>query len=325
MTNALDKLSTAARMLAEASDLKEIQQVRSIALAAAEYAKAAKIGLEAQNTAAEIKIRAERKAGGLLAELKRDNTFHGNQNTSVIANVGDHRSEYTQALKDSGMSGQDARRWQTIAKMPEEEFEREIQQTKNNSNELTSSRILQKARRFVAKDKPESPPIEGKYKVIYADPPWKYNDSGLDDYGHAERHYPPLTIQELCELKIKDLAEDNSILFLWVTSPLLEDSFQVINAWGFKYKSSFVWDKVKHNFGHYNSVRHEFLLICTKGNCTPEVQKLFDSVQSIERTSKHSEKPEEFREIIDTLYPSGNRIELFSRTQADGWEMWGNE
>jgi N6-adenosine-specific RNA methylase IME4 len=78
--------------------------------------------------------------------------------------------------------------------------------------------------------------------------------------------------------------------------------------------------------GHYNSVRHEVLLICTKGSCTPENVKLFDSVQTIEKTKKHSEKPEEFREIINTLYPSGKKIELFRRGDApNGWSVWGNE
>lgn len=176
------------------------------------------------------------------------------------------------------------------------------------------------------------PPPSGKYRVIYADPPWKYNDSqaisrdGLgESYGPAEAHYPPMTISELCLLPVKDLAEDNAVLFLWTTSPLLEDTFQIIRAWGFKYKTSFVWDKIKHNMGHYNSVRHEFLLVCTRGSCTPDVKKLFDSVQSIERTDKHSQKPAEFREIIDTIYPNGERIELFAREPAIGWSAWGNE
>jgi len=187
--------------------------------------------------------------------------------------------------------------------------------------------VTQAKRELNKLNKVEPPPIEGRYKVFYADPPWEYGNKGLDDYGHAERHYPTMTITELCALgdEIKMVAEQNAVLFLWVTSPLLEDGFKVLNAWGFKYKTSFVWDKIKHNFGHYNSVRHEFLLVCTKGSCTPEVQKLFDSVQSVERSDNHSEKPENFRAIIDTLYPSGNRIELFSRTQVDGWETWGNE
>ena len=123
--------------------------------------------------------------------------------------------------------------------------------------------------------------------------------------------------------QLGSILEDDAVLFLWVTSPFLESCFKVIKAWGFKYKTSFVWDKVKHNFGHYNSVRHEFLLVCTRGSCTPNVQKLFDSVQVIERNGRHSEKPEEFREIIDTLYPHGKRLEMFARTRVEGWDAWG--
>lgn len=182
------------------------------------------------------------------------------------------------------------------------------------------------AKRLVKKDEVhETPVIEGKYRIIYADPPWKYNDKRDGNTTGAEDHYPTMSIEEICELPIKELAEDNAVLFLWTTSPLLEDTFKVISAWGFKYKSSFIWDKVKHNMGHYNSVRHELLLICTRGSCTPDNVKLFDSVQSIERTDKHSEKPEEFREIIDTLYTYGNKIELFSRKKVEGWKVWGNQ
>ena len=170
----------------------------------------------------------------------------------------------------------------------------------------------------------EAPPLEGKYRVIYADPPWKYGDERDGSTTGATDHYPTMSIQELCELPVRDIAEENAVLFLWVTSPLLEECFEVIKAWGFKYKSSFVWDKVRHNMGHYNSVRHELLLVCTRGSCTPDEVKLFDSVQSIERT-EHSKKPEEFRDIIDTLYTHGNKIELFARRPVEGWEVWGNE
>ena len=177
-----------------------------------------------------------------------------------------------------------------------------------------------------------APPLpDGKYRVLHADPPWEYNDSCLDDYGHAERHYNTLSVQELVDPgpEITELSESDAVLFLWTTAPLLEDSFKIIKAWGFKYKTSFVWDKIKHNYGHYNSVRHEHLLIATRGSCTPDVKKLFDSVQSIERSDVHSEKPEEFREIIDTIYPYGKRIELFARKKNldgihGGMKMLGN-
>jgi len=184
-------------------------------------------------------------------------------------------------------------------------------------------------RRERAAEKPPPLPTD-KYRILYADPPWEYSDSGVindDNYGRAERHYATMPIDELCEMgdAVKEITEENAVLFLWATSPMLEDAFKIIRAWGFKYKTSFVWDKVKHNFGHYNSVRHEFLLVCTKGSCIPDTDKKYDSVVSIERTPKHSEKPEEFREIIDALYKNGKRIELFARSQHKDWEVWGNQ
>lgn len=163
-----------------------------------------------------------------------------------------------------------------------------------------------------------------KYRVIYADPPWAYGNSMPEYFTEQKDHYTLMTMDEICQLPIDNISEDNGVLFLWVTSPILEECFRVINSWGFRYKSSFVWDKIKHNMGHYNSVRHEFLLIATKGSCQPDIQKLYDSVQSIERRA-HSEKPEDFRAIIDHIYPLGARIELFARKSVKGWDAYGNE
>lgn len=165
---------------------------------------------------------------------------------------------------------------------------------------------------------------DGMYRVVYADPPWKYGNVMPDEFHEQADHYELMTVQQICEMPVKKMVGDNAVLFLWVTSPILEESFQVVKAWGFEYKSSFVWDKVKHVMGHYNSVRHEILLVCTRGSCQPDVQKLFDSVYTEERT-EHSAKPEYFRNVIDTIYQDGPRIELFARSEHDGWEVWGND
>jgi len=152
---------------------------------------------------------------------------------------------------------------------------------------------------------------EDKYRIIYADPPWDYDAHAQPDYQtDARDHYPVMELQAICDLPVSQWAEDNAVLFLWVTSPILERAFEVIHAWGFEYKASFVWDKIKHNMGHYNSVRHEVLLICTRGSCQPDKQQLFDSVQSIER-GRHSEKPAEFYDIIETIYTHGRKLEIF--------------
>mgnify|MGYP006431934355 CR=1 FL=1 len=166
-----------------------------------------------------------------------------------------------------------------------------------------------------------------RFRVIYADPAWSYNDKqDTTQLGGASKHYDTMTVDDLCELPVNSISEKDSVLFLWVTSPLLEDAFKVIKSWGFKYKTSFIWDKVKHNMGHYNSVRHEILLVCTKGGCTPDNKVLYDSVQSIERSDEHSEKPIEFLNIIDDIYNYGNKLEMFCREiKKDKWYGWGNE
>jgi len=197
------------------------------------------------------------------------------------------------------------------------------------SGDKSLSQVLREVKREETQAKLAALPGD-KFRVIYADPPWSYGNSGVisdaDAYSTTGRHYPSMSIAELCAMDIKSIIEDNAVLFLWVTSPLLAECWPVIKAWGFAYKTSFVWDKVKHNFGHYNSVRHELLLICTRGSCVPDTKELADSVQSIERSDKHSEKPEEFRKIIDRMYTYGKRIELFARKKLPaGWEAWGNE
>ena len=175
-------------------------------------------------------------------------------------------------------------------------------------------------------DRIEETPVmpDGKYNVIYADPPWKY-DYGFDIHGAADRHYPTMTVKELCELPIPDIVETNAVLFLWTTSPKLFDSSEIIKAWGFEYKTSFIWDKIKHVMGHYNSVRHEFLLVCVKGSFPKQSDTLHDSVISIERSDKHSEKPIYFRELIEDMYPRSKKIELFARAKIEGWDTWGQE
>jgi N6-adenosine-specific RNA methylase IME4 len=174
-------------------------------------------------------------------------------------------------------------------------------------------------------------PLEGTYRIFYVDPPWKYHGlNQADEYGHAERHYDCLDDQQLIDFKpdgerlINELADDNAVLFCWVTAPLLKRSFPIIEAWGFEYKANFVWDKDAHVMGFYNSVRHEHLLIATKGKCKPDLAKLFNSVQRIKRT-EHSRKPTEFYGIIETLYDHGRKLEIFARSGRKGWDAVGNE
>jgi N6-adenosine-specific RNA methylase IME4 len=142
-----------------------------------------------------------------------------------------------------------------------------------------------------------------KFRVVYADPPWSYAHP-REGCGAAEDHYPSMSLQQICAIDVASICWPDAALFLWTTSLLLPQGLGVMNAWGFEYKACFVWDKVTQNFGFYNSVRHEFLLIGTRGSCFPEVPDLIDSVQSIERSKQHSEKPAAFRALsIGFIHP----------------------
>lgn len=176
--------------------------------------------------------------------------------------------------------------------------------------------------------------LEGMFRVIYADPPWEYGDSGatLDgSLGKAKRRFPGMTIEQLCALPVKAHALPDSILFMWVTAPHLYDNpgpREVIEAWGFQPKAGYVWNKILGMRGGYNHVCHEHLIVATRGSClmdvpTPQPK----SVQEIKRPHdfEHSEKPEEFRRIIEKHWTRGPYLELFGRKPVPGWSVFGND
>jgi N6-adenosine-specific RNA methylase IME4 len=179
----------------------------------------------------------------------------------------------------------------------------------------------------------------GKYRVIYADPPWSYNDtreglgSGDNAQGGVDRassaaknHYPTMSLSDICALDVKSLAAPDSVLLCWATSPLLPEALEVLKTWGFKYKTHFVWDKTHGSFGHYHKAEAELLLVATRGACTPDVDIKESQIQRFPR-SGHSRKPSEFRDLIDRIWSKGPRIELFQRKDAvpSHWSVWGAE
>ena len=173
-----------------------------------------------------------------------------------------------------------------------------------------------------------------KYQIIYADPPWEYKvwskDTGLGR--SAESHYKTLTKNDIQNLPVDNIADNNSVLLLWVTFPCLEEGFELIKQWGFTYKTcGFSWAKLnkksKTDFvgmGYYTRANTEICLLATKGKTLLRVSH---SVRQLIMSPirEHSRKPDEVRERIVDLFGDIPRIELFSRTQVDGWDCWGNE
>lgn len=170
-----------------------------------------------------------------------------------------------------------------------------------------------------------------KYKIIYADPPWSFNfqkRNGLSEEAKSKL-YPTMKADEICKLPIGDLAEENSILFLWIMNSELPLALKCIEAWGFKYKTvAFTWVKTRVNtyhFGGGNWTRSnpELCLLATKGS----PKRISASVKNlvISQLREHSRKPEEVRNRIVELMGDLPRIELFAREKSPGWDVWGNE
>ncbi len=172
-----------------------------------------------------------------------------------------------------------------------------------------------------------------KYSIIYADPPWifkTYSDKGKEKKS-AENHYPCMKKEDIQALPVSELANDDCVLFLWVTWPCLEEGLELIKAWGFHYKTcAFNW--VKRNkvsdtwfwgLGYWTRANSEVCLIATKG----KPKRVSKSVHQVcdARIMEHSRKPAEIRDRIVRLCGDKPRIELFARQYADGWDCWGNE
>ncbi|KKL13368.1 hypothetical protein LCGC14_2526480, partial [marine sediment metagenome] len=174
----------------------------------------------------------------------------------------------------------------------------------------------------ISRETPELP--NGKYNLIYADPPWRYEFSETDSR-KVENHYPTMELEDILELPVSDIAADDCVLFMWATSPKLTDAVSVIEAWGFKYRTSAIWVKPQLGMGYYFRQQHELFLVAIKGSPgVPEPAFRVRSVMEFPRT-KYSLKPKKYYEIIEQMYPDSKRIELFCREPRKGWSAWGNQ
>lgn len=168
-----------------------------------------------------------------------------------------------------------------------------------------------------------------KYQIIYADPPWDYADKGCQ--GTMANHYAGMKLSDLKCLPISGIADKDSILFCWVTWPMLKEGLDVIESWGFKYKTvAFVWfkqnqrtDSLFYGLGRWTRGNSEPCLLATRGKPKRVSPSVFQVL--IHPRGRHSQKPPEARERIVDLIGDLPRIELFAREKSRGWDSWGNE
>lgn len=159
------------------------------------------------------------------------------------------------------------------------------------------------------------------FDVIYADPPWRY-DNGTPGR-EVERHYPTMSQDDICALPVP--AAPDAVLFLWAVAPKLPDALQVMDAWGFTYRTSAVWDKERAGMGYWWRGQHEHLLVGVRGQWSPPAPHLRVPSVIREERGRHSRKPDKVRNMIATWWPDAARLELFCRYPSPGWSVWGNQ
>lgn len=169
----------------------------------------------------------------------------------------------------------------------------------------------------------------GKFAVLYADPPWRYENPPMGGTNRSiENQYPTMMLDQICALPIREIAHDDSVLYLWTTSPKLAESFKVLEAWGFSEpRTTAVWVKDQIGMGYYFREMHELLLVAKRGELPPpdeanRVPSVFEAPRL-----EHSAKPPLFYDVLDLMYPKIRKIELFNRGKLDRpyWSTWGNQ
>jgi len=134
-----------------------------------------------------------------------------------------------------------------------------------------------------------------------------------------------MTLDEICELPVRDVAEDDAVLLLWATVPKLSEALRVMSAWDFTYKSHAIWDKQLIGMGYWWRGQHELLQVGTRGKFSSPAPELREPSVFSEKRTAHSRKPLHYIEYIERAYPNHAKLELFGRQQRHGWTVWGNQ
>jgi N6-adenosine-specific RNA methylase IME4 len=334
---ALARIDQAKKALAEAKTLQEVKKIADMAEAARIYAQRSKAGKEVEMYAVEINLLAERRLGEMLKKApKATGGQHGGK--MKIDGSRAEPSNISPTLAELGIDKKLSSRAQTIAKIPEAKFKATIEAKVGNGT-LSRSVVLKDAKReqkradhakfvenlILSGMRPGTVEIiEGPYEIIVADPPWRYSGNTTTPDRTIENQYSTATVEEI--ISHRPNSAQDAILFLWATAPLLIEALQVLNEWGFSYKTNAVWDKQKIGLGYWFRVQHEHLLVGTKGKVSPPAEEhRISSIFQEERTA-HSKKPDSVYQWIEAAFPNKKkRLEMYARNRRFGWASWGKE
>ena len=305
-----------------ARTIDEVKDIRDRAEAMRQYAKAAGYSRDITNMCAEIKIRAERKAGQLLDEIvphKGGRPAEKNNDTMSSFPV-------SPRLSDLGISPKQSSRWQQAASIPDEVVDDYVKQAAETGDDITNAGLRLHAARQRTPD-PVTEPVplpDGKFSCIVADPPWSMRLIEREQRPDQGRHvaYPTMEVDEIAKLPVGDLAADDCHLYLWVTHRFLPAGLHLLEEWGFAYQCVMTWRK---NVGFtpfswmYDT---EHVLFARRGNLKMTQLGLRLSFEAA--VAGHSVKPDVFYERVIAASP-GPRLEMFARRPREGFTVWGNE
>ena len=342
---------TACRAIAAARRVDQVKDIGDKAEALRVYARQAK-NRDLEIDAAEIRIRAERRLGQLLAAAD----LHKGGRPAAEKTGADGEPVLPPKLADLGVDRKLSARAQQLAAVPDTQFAAELERWRNAAEKdgarvtarlargLTKSQARAEREKALAQKIAALP--ERKYGLIYADPEWRFetrSQAGQDRA--AANHYPVSALADLAARPVGDLAAEDCILFLWATVPMLVEAICVMDAWGFavlardretgflmpdrteaRYVSHWAWIKDRAGTGYWGRNNHELLLIATRGRPVapaPGTQPLSALGGPL---GKHSAKPDFFRELIEECWPATPKIVLNHRGAPwAGWDCWGNE
>ena len=309
------KLDNATRMLAEAKTIQQAKKIMDMADAAKVYARQQQLGQDATDYADSIKIEAMRRLG----QLWKDAPKHPGTRVSPL--LGGSQEKPPSRLSELGINKKLAHLSTKLAELPKEEYEQVRDGIVGMAEALRQAKY-KKIREELPEPDKATLCEEGPYDLVLADPPWRYEHQQAGNR-RVENHYPTATVEEI-EKHAPNCSED-AILFLWATTPLLKEALQIMEAWGFQYKTSAVWDKETIGMGYWFRGQHELLLVGTKGSpgTTPEPHRV-SSVFREKRTA-HSRKPVCVYEWIEKAFPRLVKLEMYCRSPRKGWAAWGNQ
>jgi N6-adenosine-specific RNA methylase IME4 len=341
LINPVAVAAEAHQKLLATADPAEIRKIEATLDAAENLMRATGLyPLDEMRPVNEERMRARWCLGLALSSFVRGTPFPGSATMSAGL------TSFRAFLKELELDRQTAMEAQRIAALPDDVLTKAFEQWRNRPDLLHYTDLISISRPYWFKVNREARHRRiraaaagkmvlerpGPFPLIYADPPWSfdvYSEMGKEN--SPDRHYPTLTDEQIMEFEVagipvSEVAHDDAALLLWCTSSNEKRAFEIMEAWGFEYKSQAVWDKCRTGMGYVFLNQHEVLLYGTRGNIpAPQVQH--PSVFKYPR-GEHSAKPPEIRTAIEQMYPNFDehtRLELFAREKVEGWTSYGFE